>query len=77
MKDFGKSETEKKVEDTLTARKIVREIMDFGVSQQQILRIAYLLCLELEDNDTMVTTSTVIKDFLGEISPETKSDIIV
>ena len=35
------------------AREIVQEIMNFGVSQQQIVQIINLLALELEDNNLM------------------------
>ena len=35
------------------SREIVQEIMNYGVSQKQILDIIYLLALELEDNNLM------------------------
>lgn len=35
------------------SREIVQEIMNYGVSQKQILDIMYLLALELEDNNLM------------------------
>jgi len=35
------------------SREIVQEIMNYGVSQKQILDIIYLLALELEDNNSM------------------------
>tara|TARA_R110001592_G_scaffold188358_3_gene433518 strand:+ start:21700 stop:21918 length:219 start_codon:yes stop_codon:yes gene_type:complete len=35
------------------AREIVKEIMDFGVTQKQLLQIINLLALELEDNNVM------------------------
>ena len=35
------------------AREIVQEIMNYGVTQQQILSIINLLALELEDNNMM------------------------
>jgi len=35
------------------SREIVQEIMNYGVTQQQILDIINLLALELEDNNKM------------------------
>ena len=35
------------------SREIVQEIMNYGVTQQQILSIINLLALELEDNNKM------------------------
>lgn len=35
------------------SREVVQEIMNYGVSQKQILDIIYLLALELEDNNLM------------------------
>jgi len=42
------------------AREIVQEIMNFGVSQQQILHIINLLALELEDNNMMRKINNLI-----------------
>ncbi len=42
------------------AREIVQEIMNFGVSQQQILHIINLLALELEDNKMMREINNLI-----------------
>ena len=39
------------------AREIVQEIMNYGVSQQQIIQIINLLALELEDNKLMRSIS--------------------
>ena len=35
------------------SREIVQEIMNYGVTQKQILQIINLLALELEDNELM------------------------
>ena len=64
---YGKLEKETVVEDRVKARNIVQEILNFGVSQQQILYIAYLLALELEDRETMLKISNLIKDLLEGI----------
>ena len=48
--------------DSLVARQIVKEIMDFGVSQVQIVYIIRLLSLELENTILM----NKINGFLDE-----------
>ena len=77
MKKFGELDIEKKATDILRSREIVKTIMDYGVSQQQILRIAYLLCLELENREMMISTSECIKQHIEEISSEKCNNIIV
>ena len=49
-KIFGNSEEENTILDRSKARDIVRVILDYGISQDQILHIIKLLALELEDN---------------------------
>jgi len=64
VKHYGKKSNEEMlIEDRIRAREIVQEILNFGVSQQQMLHIAYLLALELEDRDTMITITECIKKF--------------
>jgi len=46
VKHYGKKSNEEMlIEDRIRAREIVQEILNFGVSQQQMLHIAYLLAL--------------------------------
>ena len=44
------------------SREIVQEIMNFGVSQKQILQIINLLALELEDNNLMRSIVDLCKE---------------
>ena len=67
---YGKLEKEIMVGDRLKGREIVQEILNFGVSQQQILYIAYLLALELEDRDAMLAISNSIKQLLEHVGDE-------
>ena len=60
--------------ESLLTREIVQKIINFGVTQQQILRITYLLVLELEDRETMVDISHVIKKYMDNIKFEEKID---
>lgn len=68
--NIGKSETDKLAEDLLRCRQITGEILNFGVSQDQIIQIIYLLSLELENRDALVDISSAAKahrkDLLGD-----------
>jgi len=46
----------------IKSREIVSEILDFGVSQSQILYIIRLLSLELEDAELMQCLNDVIRE---------------
>lgn len=61
--NVGKSETDKAAESLLKCRKIVTEITNFGVSQDDILQIIYLLSLELENREALETISCIVKEF--------------
>lgn len=47
-------------------RDVVREIMNFNVSQRQIIEIINLLALELEDTEQMRTIRNAIKEIKGD-----------
>jgi len=72
---FGQTDFEKKASDSQKSREIVAEILNFGVSQQQILRIAYLLSLELENVDAMKNISQCIKTYIEGLEEPIKSVI--
>ena len=77
IKRYGKaSKEEMLIEDRIQARQIVQEMLNFGVSQQQMLHIAYLLVLELEDRDAMITISECIKKFTDGDEEESSSGIL-
>ena len=53
--------------DSVVAREIVQEILKFGVTQDQILKIVEILAMELEDRDTMVSlVECVNRDYRKE-----------
>ena len=75
-KSYGKTKEEKLASESLESRKIVKTIMDYGVSQTQILQICKLLSLELENTSVMRRVSGLISEILdGE--KEENSQIIV
>jgi len=76
IKKYGVTELETSAKAAAQSREIVSEILNFGVSQQQILRVAYLLSLELENREMMIDISECIKHHMDELgSPQKKSVI--
>jgi len=61
MKKYGKSEEDAHVEKMIQCREIVKEIINFGVSENQKLQIIYLLSLELESRDKMVGITELVR----------------
>ena len=62
MKVFGKSKEEQTIEEKAKAREICQVILDYGVNQNQIKQLIYLLAIELEDNNLMKKITNVIKN---------------
>lgn len=59
VKKYGETKTDKWARELSKSREIVFEIMNFGVSQNQIAQIINLLALELEDRDAMMAFTDV------------------
>lgn len=62
--------TEKTAKNLLECREIVKEILNYGVSQFQILNIIHLLSLEIENRDAMLEIAQTTKNFLSENEQE-------
>ena len=60
---YGKTQNEESLEGNVEAREIVQEILRYGVTQAQILQIAYLLSLELENVEAFQEISGCISKF--------------
>ena len=65
MSLYGELSSEKLAEESLQARQIVSEIMNFGVTQRQIWLIMYNLALELENVEDMQEAAAFIKQYKG------------
>jgi len=76
IKRYGTTGLEQSSKDSKQAREIVSEILNFGVTQQQILRIAYLLSLELENREAMVEISACIKEYVDQLGDSPKKSVI-
>ena len=76
FKRFGTTTLEQTAKESQQCREIVAEILNFGVTQQQILRVAYLLSLELENRDAMMEISTCIKEYVDNLGDTPKKSVI-
>ena len=76
IKRYGTTSLEQSAKESQQCRDIVAEILNFGVSQQQILRVAYLLSLELENREAMVNISTCIKEYVDDLGDAPKKSVI-
>jgi hypothetical protein len=65
---FGKTKSDKLAEENTTARKIVQEILQYGVSERQKQLILYYLSLELENIDQVQTISSALKEICPEMT---------
>ncbi len=57
--------------ENFIARQIVTEVMNFGVTQQQILQTIYLLSLELEDREKSVSIANIVRASDNQIKKTT------
>ena len=74
MKVFGNStDEEQEIISKAKTREIVRVVLDYGVSQQQIYHMIYLLSLELENVEHVKTLTSLLTDLQ---KPKSQSSII-
>lgn len=52
--------------DIEKCRQIVKEIVNFGVTQDQLLTIIQMLAFELEDHEQMQALTSCARDFLKQ-----------
>jgi len=78
LETVHKNSADKKlVKEATQNREIVQEILKFGITQQQILGISYLLSLELEDRAVMIKVSSALKEHMYSLEePRKHLDII-
>ena len=71
---IGKMDTEINVESLSKCRSIVKEIIKFGVNEQQKIDIIYFLTLELENRVLIENISQIIKKHRTVIKPEQNTE---
>ena len=65
---------EKIARDRQKSREIVKEILDFGVNEQQKFDIIHGLVLTLENNQALKELTKVLKNYRENINKEEDSD---
>ena len=63
--------------DSVVSREIVQEILKFGVTQSQILKIIEVLAMELENRDTMLSIIECTKSNETAFKEEKKSSGLI
>jgi len=63
---YGQLNSEKLAKENEDCRKIVKEILNIGLTQRQQMLLIYLLSLELENIDYVQTLTDAIKDIAGD-----------
>ena len=76
IKKYGSMDEELEVQDRVKCREIVKEILDFGVNQRQLLQIAYLLSLELDSRENMLKISNCINEVI-EGNHDSTTNVII
>ena len=76
VKAYGETEEEMDIADRSKCRDIVNEIMRFGVSQNQIFQVMYLLSLELENREIMLHLSKECKNAMDGKMTKSSSLIV-
>ena len=76
MKEFGnQSEEEEEIADRAKAREIVQTVMDYGVNQNQIYQMIFLLSLEIENQEHVKQITSLVKSL--QTAKIKKSNIII
>lgn len=64
---FGNSVAEKNLQKIVTAREIVKEISNCGLTQEQIVLVIQFLAYELENHEQMVEVVALTKNILASM----------
>ena len=70
IKRYGKIKEEDRLEQSIVSREIVKTIRDYGVSQYQIIKIIYLLSMEIEDRQLSDDFGVISKSALDDLKDE-------
>ena len=66
MQIYGQLTSEKFAKENEECRKIVKEILNVGLTQRQQMFLIYLLSMELENMEYVQTMTNVIKELSGD-----------
>ena len=59
------------------SRQIIKEIVNFGVSENQKFDIIYMLSLTLENNEAMKDISKILKKYMTTINNEEDDNSVI
>ena len=71
-----KKEAQKYILQRTESRNIVKEIVDYGVTDQQKLDIIYFLSLELENNKLMKDIANLLKNYRTKFNENEEKNIV-
>lgn len=66
MQHYGQLTSEKLALENEDCRKIVKEILNIGLTQRQQMFLIYLLTMELENIEVVQTLTSIIKELAGD-----------
>ncbi len=66
MQTYGQLNSEKLARENEDCRRIVKEVLNVGLTQRQHMFLIYLLSLELENIEYVQTLADVIKEIAGD-----------
>ena len=66
MQTYGQLTSEKLAKENEECRKIVKEVLNIGLTQRQQMFLIYLLSMELENLEYVQTMTNVIKELAGD-----------
>jgi len=73
---MNKKEMEKEAKLKTMSRKIVKEILDFGITESQKIDIMYFLSMEIENHETSHEISKFLKKFRVKFNTEEEDNKI-
>lgn len=74
MQTFGQLSSEKMAKENEDCRRIVKEVLNVGLSQRQQMFLIYLLSLELENIEHVKNLTDLIKEIAGDEIFVSRSD---
>lgn len=74
MQTFGQLPSEKLAKENEECRRIVKEVLNIGITQRQTMFLIYLLSLELENIEYVKSLTDLIKEIAGDDIFVSRSD---
>lgn len=66
MQTYGQLTSEKLAKENEECRKIVKEVLNIGLTQRQQMFLIYLLSMELDNIEYVQTMTNIIKELAGD-----------